>query len=445
VERYVDQKERIRVLIVDDVAETRENLRKLLSFDPDIEVVGSASTGEQGIQLAKELQPHVVLMDINLPGMDGITATEHIVREVPTAQIVILSVQGESGYMRRAMAAGARDFLVKPPSSDELVNAIRRAYEISKTQAMLITTPQMLVEVGGQKRLRPRGAPRRNGRLVTVFAPKGGVGCTTVAVNLAIALHEALAPERKAALMDASLQFGDVGVMLNLQSSRSIADLSGRLEDLDSDMLTSAMTAHPSGIKVLLAPPHPEAAEALRASETGSPDGGGLARRLRAITNNLLAEFDLVVADTASLLDDVTLTLLDASVVVLVVITPLIPAIKSARMFLDVAYQMGYPPDKIGLVINEADRRTGLRVDQIEKALVPAIAHIPYDERAGLSAANRGIPMMVEERGKPIGQAFVQLARNVMERIERLSPAEEEAIEDESAEASRRLLGRIMG
>lgn len=445
MERYADQKERIRVLIVDDVAETRENLRKLLSFDPEIEVVGSAGTGEEGIQLAKDLQPHVVLMDINLPGMDGITATEHIVREVPTAQIVILSVQGESGYMRRAMAAGARDFLVKPPSSDELVNAIHRAYEISKTQAMLITTPQVLVEVGGQKRLRPRGGPRRNGRMVTIFAPKGGVGCTTVAVNLAVALQEVLPPERKAALMDASLQFGDVGVMLNLQSSRSIADLSGRLEDLDSDMLTSAMTAHPSGIKVLLAPPHPEAAEALRASDTGSPDGGGITRRLRAITANLLAEFDILVADTASVLDDVTLTLLDTSTLVLVVITPLIPAIKSARMFLDVAYQMGYPPDKIGLVLNEADRRTGLRVDQIEKALVPAIAHIPYDERAGLSAANRGTPMVIEERGKPIAQAFTQLARNVLERLERLSPAEEEATEDESAEASRRLLGRIMG
>ncbi len=137
--------EKIRVLIVDDIAETRENLRKLLSFAPDIEVVGTAATGEEGVQLARELVPHVVIMDINLPGMDGITATEQIVREVPTAQIVILSVQGETGYMRRAMAAGARDFLVKPPSGDELMATIRRVYEIGQAQAARMAPLQATV------------------------------------------------------------------------------------------------------------------------------------------------------------------------------------------------------------------------------------------------------------------------------------------------------------
>ena len=67
--------EKIKVLITDDIAETRENLRKLLSFDPDIEVVGAASSGQEGIRLAKEFLPHVILMDINMHGMDGIKAS----------------------------------------------------------------------------------------------------------------------------------------------------------------------------------------------------------------------------------------------------------------------------------------------------------------------------------------------------------------------------------
>jgi len=70
----VERQERIRLLIVDDIAETRENLRKLLSFDADIEVIGAAGSGPEGIELAKQFQPHVVLMDINMPGMDGISA-----------------------------------------------------------------------------------------------------------------------------------------------------------------------------------------------------------------------------------------------------------------------------------------------------------------------------------------------------------------------------------
>ena len=119
--------EKIRVVIVDDIAETRENIRKLLQFESDIEVVGVARTGREGIDLATEISPDVILMDINMPDMDGITATENIRKDAPFVQVVILSVQGDPNYMRRAMLAGARDFLTKPPMVDELIAAIRRA------------------------------------------------------------------------------------------------------------------------------------------------------------------------------------------------------------------------------------------------------------------------------------------------------------------------------
>ena len=84
--------EKIRVLIVDDIAETRENIRKLLTFEADIEVVGAARSGREAIQMTQELKPDVVLMDINMPDMDGITATEMIRQQTPHIQIVILSV-----------------------------------------------------------------------------------------------------------------------------------------------------------------------------------------------------------------------------------------------------------------------------------------------------------------------------------------------------------------
>ena len=119
--------EKIRVMIVDDIAETRENIRKLLQFESDVEVVGVARTGREGCDLAKEYKPDVILMDINMPDMDGITATENIRKSVPFAQIIILSVQSDPSYMRRAMLAGARDFLAKPPAVEELTGAIRRA------------------------------------------------------------------------------------------------------------------------------------------------------------------------------------------------------------------------------------------------------------------------------------------------------------------------------
>src|SRR5271165_4821488 len=102
-----DKKNVIRVIIVDDIPETRENLKKLLAFETDIEVVGTASTGREGLEMSKELKPDIILMDINMPDMDGISATELIGKEVPDAQVVMMSVQSEADYLRRAMLAGA--------------------------------------------------------------------------------------------------------------------------------------------------------------------------------------------------------------------------------------------------------------------------------------------------------------------------------------------------
>ena len=102
----------IKVLIVDDIPDTRENLRKLLAFEPDIQVVGGsgAGTGSQAVDMAKEHKPDVVLMDINMPDMDGIQATKLISEAVRTAAVVMMSVQSEPGYLRQAMlAAGKND------------------------------------------------------------------------------------------------------------------------------------------------------------------------------------------------------------------------------------------------------------------------------------------------------------------------------------------------
>src|SRR6476619_4477154 len=120
--------DQIRVLIVDDIPETRDHLTKLLGFEADMTVVGAASSGREAIALATSLQPDVVLMDINMPDMDGITATEQLSSAVPSAAVVMMSVQGEADYLRRSMLAGAREFLVKPFSSDELSTSIRQVW-----------------------------------------------------------------------------------------------------------------------------------------------------------------------------------------------------------------------------------------------------------------------------------------------------------------------------
>src|ERR1700704_4119330 len=126
--------DQIRVLIVDDIPETRDHLAKLLGFESDIEVVGSAASGAEALSVAASLLPDVILMDINMPDMDGITATEQLPAGAPPAAVVMMSVQGEADSLRRSMLAGAREFLVKPFSSDELTASIRHVHEIEKVK-----------------------------------------------------------------------------------------------------------------------------------------------------------------------------------------------------------------------------------------------------------------------------------------------------------------------
>lgn len=122
----------IKVLIVDDVTETRANLKRLLQLEPDIKVIGEAANGKEAIRQAEDLRPDVVLMDINMPVMNGLRASEAITLAYPAISIIILSVQGEPEYLERARLAGARDFLTKPFTIDELVKAIRQAYNPEK-------------------------------------------------------------------------------------------------------------------------------------------------------------------------------------------------------------------------------------------------------------------------------------------------------------------------
>ncbi len=428
--------EKIRVLIVDDIAETREQLRKLLTFDTDIQVVAMVGSGEEAIKAAVEVKPDVVLMDINLPGMDGITATSKLLEVMPAVQVVMLSVQGESDYMRRAMMAGARDYLTKPPSADELIDAIHRMAKLRPVRGVDVVAP---VAGGVKGAVHPGASPARNGKIITIFSPKGGTGCTTTAVNLAIALQSVVGVDKKVALADLSLQFGDVAVFMKLQPTRTLADLAPRANEMDTELLNTVMVPHPSGIKVLAAPPSPEEADSLMASEAVDEAGGN--HVLKSILKFTRQEFDYLIIDTAHAVDDVLLALLDLSDMILVLLRPVIPEIRGARMFLELLQKMNYAMDKVGLVINSVDnKRMGIQPEAIERAMMPALARIPLDERIALRAANYGVPFVVQEPRSLLGQAVIKLAQTVEKQF--ADEVEEQIL---PAEAQRRSgLGRLL-
>jgi pilus assembly protein CpaE len=384
--------DRIRVLIVDDIPETRDHLAKLLSFETDMEVAGTASSGTDAIAQAGKIRPDVILMDINMPDMDGIAATERLSAEVPSAAVVMMSVQGEADYLRRSMLAGAREFLVKPFSSDELTASIRQVYVREKDKigraAPAPAAPRAPVEATA------------SGQVVALFSPKGGAGRTTIAVNLAVAAAEL---GRKVVLVDGSFQFGDVALLLNLSpKDKSMFELVPEMDaGGDPDNVDTFTISHSSGLSVLLAPPSPEMADVI------TPSG------LKLVIDALRQRYDLVIIDCAAWFNDVTLGILDASDLILTLLTLEITTIKDVRLFLEVAEKLGYE-DKIRLVLNRADATLGIRVADVEHSIGRRVDHtIAGDGRAVVYALNRGVPFVISNREAQVSQDVLRLAQAV--------------------------------
>jgi two-component system response regulator DesR len=118
----------IRVLVADDQALVRGALAAMLGLEPDIEVVAQASSGDEVLVAARATVPDVALLDVQMPGKDGITAAAELHRELPSCRIVVCTTFGRPGYLSRAMAAGAVGFVVKDAPPEQLVDAVRRVH-----------------------------------------------------------------------------------------------------------------------------------------------------------------------------------------------------------------------------------------------------------------------------------------------------------------------------
>jgi len=362
---------RISVLIVDDIADTRESIRRLLQFEASIEVIGEAGTGSDALSLAEELHPDIVLLDINMPEMDGLRATELLALRVPDSAVIIMSVQAEPGYMRRAMMSGAREYLVKPFSGSELASAIINVHQLEKVKrearGILPATQSLANKV-------------HIGQIISFFSTKGGVGKTTLATNLAVQL--AHTGKWRVLLLDLNMQFGDVAVFLNMLPKKTIADLT-QSDSLEYEDIQTYLLTHSSGLEVLMAPSRPEYAEYVTAEH------------VTKILEKVKSQFDFIICDNVSRFDDISLASFDASDQIWLVVTQDIPTLKNIKLSLEVLEGLNYR-DKIHLVLNRSGKEIGIQLKDVEKSLnFPINFEIPSDGKALVTAVNKGMPFVL--------------------------------------------------
>lgn len=364
--------DKIRILVADDTEETRQLVSRFLEFNDRFDLVGTAGNGQEAISKVAKLDPDVVLMDINMPVMNGLEATEEISVKFPQVMVIIMSVQSEVDYMKKAMLSGAKEYIIKPFTIDDLTETIISTYEKVK-ERLPIESLAASSEV-------------ENAHVISVFSSKGGVGKSVIASNLAYALSQE--SKGKVALVDFDLQFGDIGMVMNLKPKVTLTELTDEQMSADGDHIKNYLIEVTKNFDVLLAPRKPEHAEYISD------------KHIKEIIVTLRKKYDYVIVDTATNFEDTTLAVLDVSDRIYYVATMDLLAIKNTKLGLDVMNSLRYSQDKVHVLINR-NVKSGIHIADVEKILNYKIESLlSEDSKTLLKSVNQGIPVVSDIRMK---------------------------------------------
>jgi pilus assembly protein CpaE len=345
----------IRLLVVEDVPQVSQHVRNLLSIQSQVKLLEVFTDGSKVVEATRQLRPDVVLVDLLLQGkVKGPQLIEKLRDSGLDIPVVVLTVPQHP--LARDPNRGIDAVLTLPFSGFELVNT--------------------LAHVMTDRQSRAAGACR----VISVFSPKGGVGKTTIAFNLAVSLSQLGVTT---ALIDGSLQYGDLRSLLKVpDDAPSILDLpTDRVQESD---LHDVMWRDPAGVDILLAPPRVEMAEMVTVRDVEKTIS--ILRRL----------YEAVVIDTPVSLSEVTLAFLDASDVILSIVTYDSTTIHNTIAVGEVFASIGYTAEKVHYLVNRADSSGGMSRDELARALGrrPDF-EVVSDGRLVVQANNEGMPFVV--------------------------------------------------
>lgn len=379
---------KIKILIADDIEETRSVIKKILNLEDDLfEIVGEAANGEEVLSIIPKVNPDVVLMDINMPVLNGLEATERITEEFPNVIVVIMSVQAENEYLKKAMFHGAKEYIIKPFNYDTVVSTITSTFEKYKNRKV---------------KQSKNDEETRAGEVVAFFSSKGGVGKSVLALNSAIVLSKT--GDKKVLLVDMNLQFGDIAIMVNQYNKKTILDA---IDDnnLDSyENIKPYLNKYNENLDMIFAPGKPEAAEYI------SKDN--IEKLMKAVKNR----YDVIIVDNGINFNDNTLHVLDLADKILFVSTMEIIALKNTKLGFKVMQSLGYDKDKVKLVINRFTTAYGITKAEVEDAFKDRIfASIPDEEKIVSFSVNKGQPFCDDSKHNKlkIGKAIDELCKNL--------------------------------
>ena len=364
-----------RLLLVEDVPQVAQYIRGLLNSQGSVKLLDVLSDGSKAMAQVQQLRPDVLLVDALLQGkVKGLPLAEQVAASGLGIPVIILTVP--QNPVTQDPTKGIHGVLAMPFSGFDLMNIIS---QVRKDYAQLSTTG--------------------SSRIYSVFAPKGGVGKTTIAFNLAVALGQA---DQKTVLIDGSLQFGDLRALLKVPvDAPSILDLpTDRVAESD---LADVLWRDPSGIDILLAPPRVEMAEMVTS------------RDIDKILSLLRRVYGAIVIDMSAALSDINLAFLDLSDTIVEIVTYDSTTIRNTVAVADAFRMIGYPASKVRYLVNRADSPGGIDPVDLERALGRVPEHrVVSDGVLVVTSNNEGVPFVLANPSAPISQDLHRVAAELL-------------------------------
>jgi len=375
--------EQIRLLVVEDVPQVASHMRALLQAQSQIKMLEVVTAGDRAVAATAEYKPDVVIVDALLQGrVSGHQVALGIREAEPQVAVVMLTVP--QNPVNASAEKGVDAVLEMPFSGFDLTTIVRKTFEE-----------------------RTVTASRTGSMMVSLFSPKGGVGRTTIAYNLAVALGA----EHRVCLIDGSLQFSDLRGLLRVPASApSIVNLpTDKIRDTD---VAEVAWHDPSGIDILLAPPRIEMAEMVTVRDI---------EKALSIMRQL---YEFVIVDTRTALSDDVLVFLDASDLILQVVTYDAMAIRNLAMTAEAFDAIGYPASKLATILNRSDAAGGFTKADLESALGRSVDfEIVSDGRLVLAANHEGVPFVSGSPDAPISQGIRRIADSLAAHMRERAPA----------------------